>query len=116
MTDRSRCCLSFAIVACMLGLGAQVALADAGMIGTDEARSAQSERERVKALVARPEVAKKIQALGVLPENARARVDALTDEEIAALAGRIDALPAGGVSDRDWLLAVLLILLLFIIL
>ena len=116
MRNRIRRCLSFTIVASMLGFGAQVAPATAGMIGTDEVHSAQSERARVKALLARPEVAQKLQALGVIPENAQARMAALTDEEVTALAARIDALPAGGVSDRDWLLAVLLILLLFIIL
>jgi hypothetical protein len=35
-------------------------------------------------------------ALGVDPAEARARVAALTDDELAQVAGRLDALPAGG--------------------
>jgi hypothetical protein len=88
----------------------------AGLIATDRVASAASERERVKALVARPEVARKLETLGVLPGDAQARIDALTDAEVAALAARIDALPAGGLSDTQWLLVIVIILLLVILL
>jgi hypothetical protein len=90
--------------------------AKAELIGTDQvATPQQSERERVKALVARPEVAKKLQDLGVLPQDAAARVDALTDAEVATLASRIDALPAGGaMSTQEWLLVIIAILVLII--
>jgi hypothetical protein len=44
----------------------------------------------------------------VSPEDVKARVAALTDDEAAQLAGRIDSLPAGGILG--------LILLVFIIL
>lgn len=33
---------------------------------------------------------------GVKPAAAKARVNALSDEEVAAIAGKIDSLPAGG--------------------
>ncbi len=33
---------------------------------------------------------------GVNPAAAKARVDALSDDEVAAVAGKIDSLPAGG--------------------
>lgn len=85
--------------------------AAAGLIGTDEvvpASQASSERDRVKALVARPEVAKQLQALGVPPENAKARVDALTDQEVHALANKLDALPAGGnFTDFQWIMIII---------
>jgi len=97
-----------------LGIGAYAVPAGAGMIGTGEAVPQQSERERVKALVARPEVAKKLETLGVLPKDAAARVDALTDSEVAALASRIDALPAGGLGTQEWLLIIIAILVLVI--
>ena len=92
--------------------------AKAELIGTDQLVSPpQSERERVKALVARPEVAKKLEQLGVLPKDAAARVDALTDAEVAVLAGKIDALPAGGaMTTQEWLLIIIAILLLVIVL
>jgi hypothetical protein len=37
-----------------------------------------------------------MQALGVNPQAAAARVNALSDDEIAGLADRVDQLPAGG--------------------
>lgn len=92
--------------------------ARAALVGTDEAvpSAIASERERVKALVARPEVAKKLETLGVLPKDAESRIDALTDQEVLALAGRIDALPAGAMSNQEWLLVIIAVLLLIIIL
>jgi hypothetical protein len=103
--------LTIATAAGILGLGGYAAPSIGGMIGTDQAVPQQSERERVKALVARPEVAKKLETLGVLPKDAQARVDALTDAEVTALAGRIDALPAGAMADHDLLLVILIVLL-----
>lgn len=100
----------------MLASGAAWSPARAGLIATDQAVQVQSERNRVKALVARPEVARRLETLGVLPQHAQARVDALTDEEVRVLAGRIDALPAGAMSDQNWLLVIVIILLLIIIL
>jgi hypothetical protein len=92
--------------------------AKAELVGTGQVASPpQSERERVKALVARPEVAKKLEQLGVLPKDAAARVDALTDAEVTVLAGKIDALPAGGaMTTQEWLLVIIAILLLVIVL
>jgi hypothetical protein len=106
--------LTIAASACLLGLGGYAAPSHAGMIGTDQA-APQSERERVKALVARPEVAKQLETLGVLPKDAQSRIDALTDAEVLALAGRIDALPAGAMSDQNWLLLIIIILLVILI-
>ena len=90
--------------------------ATAGLIGTGEvAAPPQSERERVKALIDRPEVAQKLQTLGVLPKDAQARVDALTDEEVASLASKIDALPAGAMTDQNWLLVIIAVILVAIL-
>ena len=90
--------------------------AHAGLVSTDQvAAPQQSERERVKALIARPEVASKLQTLGVLPQDAQARVDALTDAEVASLAAKIDSLPAAGaLGTTEWLLIIIAILLLVI--
>ena len=83
----------------------------AGMIGVEG-----TERERVKTLLERPEVAAELEKLGVPAGEAKARVDAMTQEEVSQLAGRVDALAAGGASDRDLLLVILLVLLLILIL
>lgn len=107
--------LTYVLFAAILGMGMQIPPAAAGMISTDEVVPHQSERERIKALVARPEVAKKLETLGVLPKDAQARIDSLTDAEVVALAGRIDALPAGAMSDQNWLLIIIVILLVVLI-
>jgi hypothetical protein len=54
--------------------------------------------------------------MGIAPQEAAERVDAMTEAEVRSLAGRLDALPAGAqVSDRNLLLLILLILLIVII-
>ncbi|MFL6572762.1 MAG: PA2779 family protein [Burkholderiales bacterium] len=86
--------------------------AHAGMIGTQD-----PERERVKGMLERPELATQLEKMGVSPADARARVDAMTPEEVSQLAGRLDQLAAGGaLSNQDLLLIILLVLLLIIIL
>ena len=88
----------------------------AGMIGTETAH-AQGERERVKALLERPELAKGIEKMGIVREDAVARVDAMSDAEVLQLAGRLDAAIAGGqISNETLLLIIVLVLLLIILL
>ena len=88
--------------------------AQAGVIATDQAVAAEA-RATVAGFVARGEVVGKLQALGISPQAARERVAALSDAEVASLAGRIDALPAGGIAGiLPVLAAVLLIYFLLI--
>ena len=88
----------------------------AGMIGTESAH-AQGERERVKALLERPELAQGIEKMGIAREDAVARVDAMSDAEVLQLAGKLDAaIAAGQVSNETLLIIVVLVLLLIIIL
>ena len=72
-------------------------VAQAGIISTDQAvASAQSDRAAVLNLVSRADVASKLQSFGVDTAIAMDRVAAMTDEEIRSLAGKLDAVPAGG--------------------
>ena len=111
MIQRMRQFINLVLAASLLGSTVWVAPAVAGMIGTDNVAAgaqANNERERVKSLVARPEVAKQLQALGVPPDKAQARVDAMTDSEVRTLAGRLDALPAAGAfSDWQWVMIII---------
>jgi hypothetical protein len=78
----------------------------AGMIGTDQviaATQAQGQRDALRAFVGRSEVKNQLQALGINPESAQARVNAMTDSEVASVVGQIDSLPAGGASG--WAIA-----------
>ena len=72
--------------------------AHAGLISTDrviQKESASADRERVSAFVARDDVRKEFQKHGVNPDEAAARVAALSDAEIGQIADRLDSLPAG---------------------
>lgn len=83
------------LIPCVLALPLQ---AQAGMLGTGEAVSvaqAQSARVTLRGLLARQDTAAKLQALGIEPQAALERVAALTDAEAAALAERLERLPAG---------------------
>ena len=51
--------------------------------------------KRVNMLSDRSEVQKYLVAWGVSPDEAKARVDSLTDEEIENIVSRMDQLPAG---------------------
>ena len=103
--------LAFGLAAALLMPQAQ-----AGMIVTGQA-AAQGERLRVKALVERPELAAALEKLGLRPDEAQGRVDAMSDAEVIQLAGRLDAALAGGqVSNESLLLIIIIVLLLIIIL
>jgi hypothetical protein len=53
-------------------------------------------RTRIMALVERKDVLEQLQANGVTAERAIARVNAMTDEEVLQVSGKLDQLPAGG--------------------
>lgn len=55
------------------------------------------DRARIKAFVSREDVIAQLQSHGISSEEALARVDSLTDQEIALLADKLDQLPAGGI-------------------
>ena len=79
--------------------------ATAGMIGTDQAvgaASAQTQRTALINTLGRDDVASQLQTQGVDPLAAKERIAAMTDQEVAALADRIDTLPAGGMSSGAW--------------
>ena len=75
-----------------------VSQAHAGMISTDrviQQDRVNSDRERVSTFIARDDVRKEFQKHGVNPDEAAARVAALSDTEIGRIAAKLDSLPAG---------------------
>lgn len=83
----------------MLSLSLWTPNAQAGMVSSEQviaSQTAQSDRDRVRAVFDRQDVREQLQARGVDADAARARVDALTDDEIATINGKLDSLPAGG--------------------
>ena len=90
----------------------------AAMIGVDEALAAQrqAERGKLQRFLARGDVQKQLAGLGVGPAAAAERANALTDDEVQQLAGRIDSLPAGAdISAAGLLLVLIVILLVFML-
>lgn len=82
----------------LLNLGSPV-VAEAGLIGTLQAVEAGTRAQdlaTVNAALAREQVRGQLLALGVEPSQVEARVAALTDGELSALAGRVSEAPAGG--------------------
>ena len=73
--------------------------ARAGLISTygiTTASAAVSPRQKLQRYLEREDVRAGLEQNGVALAAAKARVDTLSDEEVATVAGRIDALPAGG--------------------
>lgn len=107
---------------CLLGvvsLALFSAPAPAGLVSTDDILAAEQgapERERIRTLVGRADVVKQLEALGITPQQARARVDALTDAEVQTLAGKLGTLPAGGALSNYELILILLVVILVVLL
>lgn len=96
------------LVVCLSAAG--MAPAYAGIVGSD-AVIAGAARGQVASVLERSEVQARLQAMGVDPAQVQARVAALSDEEAAQLAARLDELPAGGADVLGVLLIVFLVLL-----
>jgi uncharacterized protein DUF6627 len=94
MMSRFRRLIASVLVVCTAALGMPLP-AQAGIVATDAALAA-GERDRVVTLLERADVRAQLEAVGVSPAQVKARVAALSDDEVAQLAGQIDRLPAGG--------------------
>jgi len=83
------------------------------MLGTQEiiaGDTALQQKDYVKELLSRDEVRDQLISMGVDPDNAKQRVDSMTEEEVRTMASNLDQLPAGG--DALTVAAVVLIVLL----
>jgi hypothetical protein len=106
---------SFASVVCRvlaaLMIWTPYQIAQAGMIGTEQVvQSTQAERGNITAFMSRGEVASKLQAFGIDPKTAQDRVASLSDEEVRALSGKIDSLPAGA-DNNGWVWVLVIVLI-----
>jgi len=97
MSQFKRFVASLVIVAtALMGLPLQ---AQAGIVSTDTAlqfADSTAQRERVTEFLLRADVQKELQTHGLATDKAVERVAAMSDTEVAQLAGRIDQAPAGG--------------------
>ncbi|HKJ77121.1 MAG TPA: DUF6627 family protein [Gammaproteobacteria bacterium] len=112
--DKTRRLAGTVLAALMLTVQAAVPL-HAAPVGTGAVLAAEQgrvDRQHLRDLLEREDVARQLQAMGVDPERAKDRVANLSPAEIARLNQRIDELPAGGISALG---ALALIFLVFII-
>ncbi|WP_332813157.1 PA2779 family protein [Ramlibacter sp.] len=99
----------------------QAPLAQAELIGPEAVMAAQPptqeqlDRAKVQQFLDSAALKDRLRAMGVGGLDASHRVDAMTQQEVHALAQRIDSLPAGGAfSDRDIILVLLIALLIVV--
>ena len=91
--------VSFLLILCLLSMGFALGRAQAAMIGTEtvlNGKMQQNDRARLNTFLERPRVQAILEAQGISPGEARARVACLSDSEAARLAATVDRLPAGG--------------------
>jgi hypothetical protein len=85
------------LVVSMCSLGLPVPVAQAELVATEAAGQAWlPARERLGSLLDRTDVRAALERHGVSADDARARVNALSDDEVERLAARFDSLPAAG--------------------
>ncbi len=117
-------CLSLLLAFAVVALSMPPAPAVAGLVTTDQviaetaAEQGMVDRERLRRLLNREDVREELREMGVNPDEAAARVDAMSNRELASLAERIGALPAGQElrpNDPE-VIAVIVILVLLLIL
>jgi len=85
-----------ALATLLLGFN-QAAMAGIVTTGTIvDAQQTQHERAKLRSLLARKDVRHQLESYGVNPQQALARVDSMTDQEVHTLACKIDNAPAGG--------------------
>jgi Family of unknown function (DUF6627) len=94
----------------------------AGIVSTNQIAAhsqAHADRAKVQAFLERADVKSRLQVFGVNSQLANDRVAALDDQEVHALAQRIDSLPAGGnlsnLTNSDLTVLLLVAILLVII-
>src|SRR6266850_4482392 len=107
--NKTRRFIASLLVVSMTGLGLPLP-SRAAIVGTDAALVA-AQRDRVATMLDRGDVRAQLEAHGVRQADVKARVAALTDAEVAQLAGQLDSLPAGGEGIIGAIVIVFLVLL-----
>jgi hypothetical protein len=101
--------ISLVVITAFLGLGLQLP-ARAAIVGTDATIHA-TQSSPAYDLLARQDVRDQLVQMGVNPDDAVARINSMSEQEIAALNGKLNELPAGG--DIVSTVALIFLVLLF---
>jgi hypothetical protein len=88
------------LILSLLFTGFAFGRAQAAMVDTETMLNAamthQTDRARLNAFLDRPRVRTILEAQGISPEEARARIACLSNNEVRHMAAALDRLPAGG--------------------
>ena len=114
MTIAARVRAALLLAASMLLCVLPATATQAAVVGTGELLQLEetSPRAELEVLLAREELQQQFEAMGVDPAAAVARLQRLSDEEIAALHQELDNLPAGGL---DGLTVALVVFIVFVV-
>ena len=111
--------LAATLIVSITGMGVPLPV-QAGMLPTQRAltntsTAASAAHERLANLFVRGDVRAQLEAYGLNPADVSARVAALSDDEAAQLANRLDQLPAGGDGVGTVVGALLLVFIILLI-
>jgi hypothetical protein len=110
--------LARVLAVCIGFAGAPIPAVHAELVATDQIEASAQARPHgrafVNALLDRADVRAALERQGVRPEDAKARVAAMSDREVEGLAQKIDSLPAGagGVEAVLWVAFLVFLILL----
>jgi len=86
-----------ALVVSLCTLGLPIPAVQAELVATDRVEATRQDgRELLGSLFDRADVRAALERQGVSSDEAKARVNAMSDDEVERLAARFDSLPAGG--------------------
>ena len=105
------------LLASCMSLAGFVQSAQATLVTTEQVAASQgvisptAQREHVNSILERADMAAGLQERGVSVEQARARVAALTDDEVAQVSTTLDTAPAGAADAIGVILTIFIVLL-----
>jgi hypothetical protein len=110
--------VALVVAVAMLVVSMPLPRVQAALVSTEQLLAAgdgAAERARVLAFLGRADVREQIVALGVDPNEAAARVQALSDAQVREIAGQLDQLPAGQSAIGIIVGAILLVFLILLL-
>ncbi len=110
--------VGFLLAIFMFMLSGPYQSAMAAMIGTEsvvDSERAHNAREYLKTFLAREDVKSTLVSQGIDPQEARNRIDSLTEEEARFVADQLDQMPAGGGFFTTLLIVVFLVFVILLV-
>ena len=110
--------IGFLLAIFMFMLSGPYQSAMAAMITTEsvvDSERAHNAREYLKTFLARDDVKSTLVSQGIDPQEARSRIDSLTDEEARFVADQLDQMPAGGGFFTTLLIVVFLVFVILLV-